>query len=478
MSAMSAPVPSIDTVRELQKLPAAFLDRYNQQGPRYTSYPTAPEWNARVGEGDYLFRVRQDALASPEAPISLYLHIPFCEVRCLFCACNAILARRKEVADPYLQDMNAEMGIVAEQMRQTAARQRPVIQVHFGGGNPNFLTPDQMRRIFGCIRARFTLHEKAEISLEANPCSTSDAFLDALAALGFNRISFGVQDFHLKTQEAIGRVQSVDTTRRVTERARKLGFTGINYDLIYGLPYQTVESFDQTLSKVIGLGPDRVALYNFAYLPERLGHQRAIDPASLPKGSERFRILIRACERFFEAGYEYIGMDHFARPDDALAQARHDRTLKRNFMGYTTQAGTDLYAFGVSAISMTNEVYVQNTKSLDAYASTVRDGHLPIDRGIVLTTDDRIRRDVIHELMCHGSITKPEVEERYGIQFDSYFSNELGQLSSFEADGLLKRTGDGIELTLLGTVFARNVAMLFDAYLRRPESARSFSRTL
>jgi oxygen-independent coproporphyrinogen-3 oxidase len=388
------------------------------------------------------------------------------------------LARRKEVADPYLEEMDAEMGIVAGQMRQAAGPQRPVVQVHFGGGNPNFLTPEQMRRIFGCVRARFALHEQAEISLEANPCSTSDAFLETLAALGFNRISFGVQDFHLKTQEAIGRVQSVDTTRRVTECARKLGFSGINYDLIYGLPYQTVESFDETLSKVIGLGPDRVALYNFAYLPERLGHQRAIEPAALPKGHEKFRILIRACERFFEAGYEYIGMDHFARPDDALAQARRTRTLKRNFMGYTTQAGTDLYAFGVSAISMTNEVYVQNTKSLETYASTVRSGHLPIDRGIVLTEDDRIRRDVIHGLMCQGIITKATVEERYGIRFDSYFSNELGQLAPFEADGLLFRTGNGLELTLLGTIFARNVAMLFDAYLRRPESARSFSRTL
>jgi len=475
---MVSPSSEADTFRGLQDLPVEFLERYNRQGPRYTSYPTVPEWSDRVGEDEFLSQVREDASASPGAPLSLYFHIPFCKVRCLFCACNVIIARKDEAADPYLEAMDAEMGLVAQAMQPGGERRRPVVQVHFGGGNPNFLSPDQMARFVERIRAWFAVQEEAELSLEANPCNTSDEFLRTLAGLGFNRISYGVQDFHPKTQEAIGRIQSVETTRRVTERARELGFQGINYDLVYGLPHQTAGTFDQTLGKVIELGPDRIALYNFAYLPERLRHQRAIDANALPRGPEKFRILTRACQRFSEAGYEYIGMDHFARPEDSLAQARRARRLQRNFMGYTTQAGPDLYAFGVTSISMTDQVYVQNTKELAEYCGRVQARELAIERGIVLSTDDQIRRDVINELMCHSGIDRPTIEERYGIDFGSYFAAEVGQLPPFEQDGLLEQRDGRIECTLLGTIFVRNVAMLFDAYLNRSESGASFSRTL
>jgi len=467
-----------DTFRRLQELPVEFLERYNRQGPRYTSYPTVPEWSDCVGEDEFLPQVREDAAGSPDAPLSLYFHIPFCRVRCLFCACNVIVARRDEAAEPYLDAMDAEMGLIAQAMQSGGDGQRPVVQIHFGGGNPNFLSPDQMARFTERIRARFAVQDGAELSLEANPCSTSDEFLRTLAELGFNRISYGVQDFHPKTQEAIGRIQSVETTRRVTELARELEFQGINYDLVYGLPHQAAETFDPTLSKVIELGPDRIALYNFAYLPERLRHQQAIDVETLPRGSEKFRILTRACQRFSEAGYEYIGMDHFARPEDPLAQARRARRLQRNFMGYTTQAGPDLYAFGVTSISMTDRVYVQNTRQLTEYCDGVQAGKLAIERGIVLSADDRIRRDVINELMCHGSIDKPTIEERHGIDFDTYFGAEVGQLGAFEDDGLLAQSNGRIECALLGTIFVRNVAMLFDAYLNRSESGASFSRTL
>jgi len=475
---MIAAEEDLDAVRLLQGLTPDSLDRYDRQGPRYTSYPTVPEWSTEVGEKDFLASVREGAAARPDAPLSLYFHIPFCESRCRYCACNVIVSRRKEVADAYLTRLDWEMAILAGAMARAGRGPRPVSQIHLGGGTPNFLTSQQMEQLCTRVRSHFAVAGDAEMSLEANPGGTTNEFLDALARLGFNRISLGVQDFNPRTQEAIGRVQSIETTRRVTEHARSLGFEGVNYDLVYGLPYQTPTTFDATLDRVIGLRPDRVALYNFAFLPDRLPNQQSIDPAVVPKGSDKFRIFTRACERFFAAGYEYTGMDHFALPDDALSKARRDRTLQRNFMGYTTQAGTDLYAFGVSAISMTDTVYVQNVKKLSTYQESLETGRLPIERGIVLSRDDQLRRDVINELMCNGNLVKADLEGRYRIDFDSYFSAELEQLAPFEEDGLLVQTGASLELSLIGRIFVRNVAMTFDAYLRRPSGARQFSRTL
>lgn len=463
---------------DLRRLPAEFLERYNRQGPRYTSYPTAPEWRDMSDDGPFREKVREDAGTKPSSPISLYFHIPFCERRCFFCACNVLISRSHERADQYIELLDREMGILAGEMASSRGVTRPVSQVHLGGGTPNFLTPVQFERLLGHIRNRFNIGIDAEISLEADPVTLAHEHLETLARLGFNRISYGVQDFNQKTQEAVNRVQSVETTRDATELARSLGFKSVNYDLIYGLPYQTEATFSETLDIVEELRPDRIALYNFAYLPQRVRHQKVLEPGSLPSGPEKFRIFTLAHDRLIGAGYEYIGMDHYALPDDALAIARRNRTLQRNFMGYTTQAGTDLYALGVSAISMTDTLYVQNTKEAALYQQAIENAKLPVQKGMVLSEDDRIRRDAIGQLMCHGALHKREIEALHGIDFDRYFARELEELPPMERDGLIILSPGCIQLTLLGRIFARNVAMVFDAYLRSPSGSRTFSRTL
>lgn len=467
-----------NAARILRDLTPEFLERYNRVGPRYTSYPTAPEWSEVVTERHFREHARQSAAASAAAPLSLYVHIPFCVHRCRFCACNVIITRKTEIAEPYLQRLDQEMGILSAEMKAEGVPPRPVTQVHFGGGTPTYLAPAQFEWLLERMRAHFALRPDAELSLEADPCVTSPEHLRTLAALGFNRISFGVQDFHAPTQELIERVQTVEETEALTVLARELGFASVNYDLVYGLPLQTVDTFARTLDIVLQLRPDRLALYNFAYLPSKLGHQRELDPATLPSGPEKFRIFVLAYERFLDAGYEYIGMDHFAVPDDALARARRERTLQRNFMGYTTQAGTELYAFGVSAISTSDRVYVQNTKKLSRYGAALDDGRLPVERGMILSEDDRLRRAVISELMCHGRIVKAGHEQAFGIDFDDYFADALGELPSFVDNGLVVLYDDRIEVTLLGFIFVRNIAMLFDRYLRRPQPHATFSRTL
>jgi oxygen-independent coproporphyrinogen-3 oxidase len=462
----------------LRELSPEFLERYNRSGPRYTSYPTAPEWSPEVTERHFRQVVRRDTVADPSAPLSLYLHIPFCEHRCRFCACNVIITRRREIAEPYLLSLDAEMALLAGELNGNEAQARPVTQLHFGGGTPTYLTPDQLAWLMGRIRGHFAIADGAEISLEADPCVTTEEHMRTLAALGFNRLSMGVQDFHRPVQGLIERIQTVEETQRLMELAAELAMESVNLDLVYGLPLQTETTFLKTVDQVIGLRPDRIALYNFAYLPGRLGHQRSIDPALLPSGAEKFRIFVGAFERFVEAGYEHIGMDHFALPDDDLARARRDRTIQRNFMGYTTQAGTDMCAFGVSAISATDTVYVQNTKKLKPYAREIEAGALPVERGMLLSEDDRLRRGLITDLMCHGSVLKGDIAERFAVEFDHHFEDELEALAPFERDGLVELSEDRLEVTLLGTIFVRNVAMVFDAYLRQPREQPAFSRTL
>lgn len=463
----------------LRGLSPEFLQRYNRPGPRYTSYPTAPEWKTDVGATEHRARLRECCAEHPTAPLSLYFHIPFCEHHCRFCACNTIATPKRDVVTgPYLRNLDLEMGIVAGDLAASGGSARPVTQLHFGGGTPTYLAPKQIAWLMERIRSHFTLAPDAEISMEIDPCVTGDEHMHTLRAAGFNRVSFGVQDFHGPTQEIIERVQSVEETEHLIDLSRSLGFDSVNVDLVYGLPLQTVKTLSATLDEIIRMRPDRVAFYNFAYLPRRLGNQRHLDPGLMPTGEQKFQIFVTAFERFGEAGYEFIGMDHFAVPGDPLAEARRNQTIQRNFMGYTTQAGTDLLGFGVSSISATDLLYAQNSKKLSVHADAVAAGNLPIERGTVLSGEDILRRAVIYGLMCHGHLDKRSVEERFGIDFDAHFAAELAELEPMVGDGLLHLHPDRIDVTVLGTIFVRNIGMVFDTYLRRPRPQTLFSRTL
>lgn len=466
-----------DLTRSLRDLDPAFLERYDLAGPRYTSYPTAPMWTPDF-EGE-AFAGRLAARRGPAAarPLSIYLHVPFCFERCAFCACNVIATpNRQAVAEPYLQLLETELELFARHVET----RRPVVQLHLGGGTPTYLEPAQLARLHAALAGRFTLAPDAEQSIEIHVTWTTDAHLETLAGLGCNRISMGVQDFDQVSQQAIRRRQSIEQTAHVVGRARELGIDGINMDLVYGLPHQSAERFAETIGQVLELGPDRLALYNFAYLPRRMAHQRAIDPTTLPSGEAKLRIFLEAHDRLVGAGYRYIGMDHFARPDDELARAFDAGTMQRNFMGFTTRAGADLLGLGISAISSVGDCYAQNPRKLPAWSGALRAGRFATERGCALTPDDQLRRDVIAALMCRDHVDKRAIERAHGIDFERYFAEELDRLAPLVADGLLKVTPEALELGFLGRVFVRNVAMVFDAYLRRgPARDRpQFSRTL
>jgi oxygen-independent coproporphyrinogen-3 oxidase len=450
-----------------------FLEKYNRPGPRYTSYPTAPVWQEDFGPDDL-----EEVFASADAggaPASLYMHIPFCESLCLFCACNVSIEKNKQVAVPYLETLKREIDYVS----RFVSRQRPVIQFHWGGGTPTYLSPAQMEDLFGSARERFTFAPDAEIGIEVDPRVTHRNHLETLRRLGFNRLSMGVQDFNLQVQETIHRVQPYEMTRDLIAEARALGFDSLNVDLIYGLPYQTAESFAATIDKVLTLGPDRVAMFSYAHVPW-LKKQQGAFTSHLPEGMEKFRIFRVGLERFSAAGYLYIGMDHFAQPADELALAQQDRTLHRNFQGYTTKEGADLYGMGVSAISGIGAAYAQNRREIPAYQSAIANRGIATMRGYRLTGDDLIRRDVISRLLCHTVIRKEEVERKFQIVFNDYFSQELKQLEDFRADGLVLLDPDEVRVTPLGRIFIRNIAMLFDRYLheQKMDHRPLFSKTL
>ncbi|MBK8189498.1 MAG: oxygen-independent coproporphyrinogen III oxidase [Vampirovibrionales bacterium] len=461
---------------------AALLRRYDASGPRYTSYPTAPMWTESFDAADFEAHIRQSN--APDSPdytgtLSLYTHLPFCEHRCLFCSCNVIVTRQRDQAERYLGYLFREI----DQLAALIAPDRPVVQLHWGGGTPTYLSSDQMRRLFQRIASRFSLAPEAEISLEIDPCVTTCEQLDTLRELGFNRVSLGVQDFNPQTQQAVERIQTVDETGALISHARALGFGGVNIDLIYGLPHQSVDTMDRTLSEVLALAPDRLALYNFAYVPWISPHQNKIPVESLPSGDVKFEILAHAVARLTEAGYESIGMDHFARPQDELAVARREGTLSRNFMGYTTKAGDgcDLYGMGVSAISGLSGAYAQNVKKLSAYYEAVDAGRLPAHRGCRLSDEDRLRRWTINRILCLGRLDFAEMARRFNVSASMHFADALAALAPMAEDGLLLLDSDGLTLTPLGRLFSRNVAMPFDAYLREQTlnaQRPTFSRTL
>ncbi len=450
-----------------------FLNKYNRPGPRYTSYPTAPVWQENFGPDD----LEQICIAADAAgtPVSLYMHIPFCESLCLFCACNVVIQKNKEIAPPYLGVLQREI----EHVSGYVSRRRPVIQFHWGGGTPTYLSPAQMEDLFGYTRQRFSFAPSAEIGIEVDPRVTSREHLETAHRLGFNRVSMGIQDFHPEVQKSVHRIQPYELTRDLIHGARQLGFESINVDLIYGLPYQTAERFADTVEQVLTLHPDRVAMFSYAHVPW-LKKQQGSFQKHLPEGVEKFRIFRTGLQKFLGAGYIYIGMDHFARPGDELAVAQQDRTLHRNFQGYTTKAGADLYGMGVSAISGIGKAYAQNYRDLENYQAMVARRGVATMRGYHLTRDDEVRRAVISRLLCHTVIRKAEIEKEFSLAFDDYFAQELDRLREFSADSLVASNAEEIRVTMLGRIFIRNVAMVFDPYLERQklDSRPLFSKTL
>ena len=468
----ATPKPAAEKL-DICQISDAFLEKYNRPGPRYTSYPTAPVWKDDIGPAD--LEKFYEAADAKRTPVSLYMHIPFCESLCLFCACNVSIQKDKSVAIPYLDALKREIDHVG----RFVSRNRPVAQFHWGGGTPTYLSPAQMADLFGHSRNRFTFAPDAEIGIEVDPRVTNRAHLETLRQLGFNRLSMGIQDFQPKVQETIHRVQPYEMTRDLIETARSLGFSSINVDLIYGLPYQTADSFGETVAQVLTLSPDRVAMFSYAHVPW-LKKQQGSFEIHLPEGMEKFRIFRAGLEGFLAAGYLYIGMDHFARPGDELAVAQRNRTLHRNFQGYTTKAGADLYGMGVSAISSIGAAYAQNRREVPAYQSAVAERGIATMRGYRLSLDDQIRRAVISRLLCHTVIPKHEIEREFSIPFDDYFSAELPKLNFFRDEGLVILDPGEIRVTSLGRIFIRNVAMTFDRYLHEQQMDQRplFSKTL
>jgi oxygen-independent coproporphyrinogen-3 oxidase len=458
---------------DIARVSDAFLDKYNRPGPRYTSYPTAPVWKDDFGPDDlenYFGRADER-----RTPLSLYMHLPFCESLCLFCACNVSIQKDKLVAIPYIAALKREIEHIARHV----SRERPVIQFHWGGGTPTYLSPAQLEDLFAFTREWFLFAPDAEIGLEVDPRVTSREHLETLRRLGFNRLSMGIQDFEPKVQETIHRVQPYEMTRDLIAAARDLGFGSLNVDLIYGLPYQTAEGFRGAIAQVLTLKPDRVAMFSYAHVPW-LKKQQGSFAGHLPEGRDKFAIFRAGLESFLDAGYLYIGMDHFALPADELAVAQQNRTLHRNFQGYTTKAGADLYGMGVSAISSIGRAYAQNSREIPTYQTAVKDRGVATMRGYRLSEDDEIRREVIGRLLCHTVIFKHEIEREFGIDFDEYFAAELDRLAEPRDEGLVTVDAREIRVTPLGRIFIRNIAMTFDRYLHEQQMDKRplFSKTL
>ena len=442
------------------------LRRHDRPGPRYTSYPTAPQFHAGFGERD----LREAAASSNGDPIprrlSLYVHVPFCESPCFYCGCNRVITRDKARGDAYLARLFREIDLAA----QLFDRDREMIQVHFGGGTPNFLSPAQLRETLDTIARHFRIADRADrdISIELDPRHVTPADIAGLAQAGFNRASLGVQDFDHDVQVAVNRVQGVEPTRAVVQACRAHGFRSVNIDLIYGLPKQTIEGFDRTLDIVASMRPDRVAVYGYAHLPTLFKAQRQIHAGDLPDAERRLVLLQHAIARLTREGYVYIGMDHFALPDDELAIAQARGGLHRNFMGYTTHADSDLVGVGVSAISHIGDSFSQNARDLPTWEAMLDSGRLPVFRGMRLTEDDQLRADLIQVLMCQGEVPIAALERRYDIEFRTYFAEAMGRLAPLVDDGLVRVAPDRISVTARGRLLLRNIAMCFDRYLDAP----------
>lgn len=451
------------------------LLKYDRPGPRYTSYPTAPHFEDGFGHAEYTRLLERSAESG--RPLSLYVHVPFCAHRCFFCGCNVTISHDRGWGRRYLPMLAREMEMASRLLQADGSDHREVVQVHWGGGTPTFLPPDDLAELMQIIRRNFRLADACEIGVEVDPRECSPAHLDALAAGGVNRLSMGLQELDPRVQEAVNRIQTREQTWAVLDGARQRGIESVNVDLIYGLPHQTPERFAATLQDVLQMQPDRLALFNFAYLPASFPHQRVIDPMALPSPDTKLRMLEEAISTVTSAGLVFIGMDHFARPEDPLARALRERTLTRNFQGYTTCGHADLVGFGVSSIGEVGGGYAQNLKTVGEYGEAIQDDRFAVCRGLVISGEDALRRDVILRLMCQFRLDKRDVERQYGIEdFDRRFAGELAQLAPMAGDGLVEIDRDRIEVTPLGRLLVRNIAMSFDAYLGK--STVRYSRTV
>ncbi len=452
------------------------LRQFDRAGPRYTSYPTADRFVEAFSADAYRQALLQRANGAPASslPLSVYVHIPFCESLCYFCACNKIITKHHDKADAYLRYVSREIDLHTACLGSAPA----VSQLHLGGGTPTFLSDDQLGELMATLRRSFNFVPGGDYAIEVDPRTVSADRLAVLAGLGFNRLSFGVQDFDLAVQKAVHRLQPAEQVFALVDAGRKLGFESINVDLIYGLPQQTPESFDRTLAQVCALKPDRVALYAYAHLPERFKPQRRIITAELPNASAKLAMLSRSLDAFDAAGYVYVGMDHFALPGDALAVAKRQGRLHRNFQGYSTQSDGDLIALGVSAIGRVGATYSQNAKTLDEYYDHLDQGRFPVVRGLALSRDDLVRRAVIMALMCQGEVQFESIDQAFLIDFRTYFAPELASVLALADLGLVTLDGTGIMVTAKGWFFVRAVAMVFDRYLQTDHNRNLFSKII
>jgi len=449
------------------------INRYDKSGPRYTSYPTAVQFDEKFGEAEYRKIAQQTN--TDNAPLSLYFHIPFCDTVCFYCACNKIATKDRSKSQPYLDRVYKELAMQAELFDSS----RMVDQLHWGGGTPTFISDDQMRELMAETRKHFKLHDddSGEYSIEIDPREVTEQTIAILRELGFNRMSLGVQDFDERVQKAVNRIQTEAETMAALQNARNEGFKSISIDLIYGLPFQSLEGFGNTLDRVLAVDPDRLSVFNYAHLPTMFPPQRRINEEELPSPSEKLDILQMTNERLQEAGYVYIGMDHFAKPDDELAIAQREGHLYRNFQGYSTHADCDLIGLGVTSIGKVGNSYSQNVRTMDEYYNAIDSGHLPVFRGVELDHDDVLRREVITELMCNFHLNKSVIESKYGIQFDDYFKTEQGDIAQLEKDGLIVLADRDIQVQPAGRFLIRNVCMVFDKYLRQSKEQR-FSKVI
>jgi oxygen-independent coproporphyrinogen III oxidase len=451
------------------------LKKYDKAGPRYTSYPTAPYFHDGVGPQTYLDHLKKDGLANPQQDISLYFHLPFCDTLCYFCGCNMMVTRNQQKIEEYIEYLDKEMALLQPHLNP----HRKIKQLHWGGGTPTHLSPDQIRRLGEAIHKWFPFDANAEVSVELDPRELTREHMVALKEIGFNRCSMGVQDFDEKVQKAVNRLQPESVTVQTLHWARELGFMSINLDLMYGLPFQKADSYEQTIDRILALNPDRLAVFNYAHLPQLIKHQQLIKDEWLPSPEEKLQLLKLSIEKLTGAGMVYIGMDHFAQPQDELTIALENGSLYRNFQGYSTHAGLNLLAIGITGIGMLSDLYIQNFKDLETYYQAIDNDKLPIKHGVKLNTDDQLRREIITELMCNFSLQKKTFEQKYNIQFDHYFAQALKNLESFEADNLIRLNDETLDITEEGRLLIRNIVMNFDAYLQKKEAGQpQFSRTV
>ncbi len=457
------------------RVPLELLRKYDRPGPRYTSYPTVPIWTQKISAANYE-EALSNAASESDTPLAIYCHIPFCKRRCYYCGCNTVVTKQRSRIDAYVETLTSEV----EQVSTRLNGRRQVSQLHLGGGTPTIVDCKGLEVLLSDLSDHFEFLPNCEKSIEVDPRVTGIEQLEFLAENGFNRISIGTQDFNPEVQKAVGRVQPEEMVRSILENSRRLGFKGVNIDLIFGLPLQTVDSFRETIQRTIALRPDRVAVYSFAYLPQAMPHQTKINKEDLPETETKYRLFATAIEEFTGAGYRQIGMDHFALPDDELSLAQEDGRLHRNFMGYTVQSAPDMIGLGMSSIGYVDNAFFQNYSKLDSYETNVRERGLATYRGIKLTQDDLIRQFVISSLMCNFILKFDDLKAKFGVDYGKYLEDEHLRLDDFVADGLLSVDSDALRITPIGRTFVRNIAMTFDSYLDANGEAKGvrFSRTI